>query len=64
MIRRAIRFLIPSAMLLWGAYELKLIWDAGWLWKGAISTIAFWVAVFGLLWLLEEIREAVTGRPT
>jgi undecaprenyl pyrophosphate phosphatase UppP len=56
-IRWTFRLAVPAAMVLWGAYELLIIWRSGWLWTGYWSTIAFFVAVFGAAWLVEELRE-------
>ena len=43
-------------MVVWGFYELVRIWNAGWIWGGWPSAIAFFVGLGGLLWLNEDAR--------
>jgi hypothetical protein len=54
--RWLLRILIPSAMFAWGMYEVVRIWNAGWLWHGVTSVIAFTVGLAGLAWLVEDGR--------
>ena len=44
-------------MVLWGLHELYLIHDAGWVWHGYHSAIAFFLALIGLGWLFDDLRE-------
>ena len=55
-VRWCFRILVPSAMVVWGIYEPVRIWNAGWIWGGFASAIAFFVGLGGFLWLIEDAR--------
>ncbi len=64
--RWLLRLVIPTAMLGWGLFELYTLWQAGWIWHGFHSAIAFFVGLAGLGWLVEDLKELFCrmGSPT
>lgn len=56
-LRWLFRLVIPTSMVLWGMRELHLIHSAGWIWHGYHSAIAFFLALIGLGWLFDDLRE-------
>lgn len=57
------RLLIPTGMVLWGVRELYFICDAGLVWHGYHSAIAFFLALIGLSWLFDDVRERPGKKP-